>query len=188
MTSNLLPFTASNGYMIIEELGDILIKDDRGRDTIGPDVIMGERLSPSEMLPLREFFQAERDAELGRWRSKIDPDVFVQVNKDTYLGQVDFINERTLEVTRFARWESDLLGGRDVYSEFFAAHPEPKPWFEAKPGEVWALTVNGKESAWSISDEASVWVEATTERILDSAPRSPAITDGRRIWPEDRLS
>ena len=176
-------FVASNG---------IRVYLDESRSVQWSGSVHGERKDRITQA-FREFFQHERDAELGRWRSKINPDVVVYTAKEDDYRQVEFVNERTREVTLFARWEAELLGGDSVYAEFFAAHPEPKPWESAKPGEVWRLTVHGKEREY-----ATIMGRATFPHPVDhlyfmpttdvSAPKLGAkatvISAGRRLYPE----
>lgn len=71
--------------------------------------------------------------------------------------------------------------------EFFAAHPEPKPWHDAKPGELWMLTVYGAEHEFFIRSDGGSKIFA---HRLDTSAEYPitgdagVITAGRRIWPE----
>lgn len=68
--------------------------------------------------------------------------------------------------------------------EYFAQ--EPKSWEEAKPGEVWALTVGGSEDAFAFS-EGCWWPVYRTAAELDPLTILQ-VTAGRRIWPEEAQS
>ena len=168
-------FVASNGFHVHLPDGD---------DAFG---VNGMFMNEKERQALREFFQHERDIELGRWRSKEHPSYVVYPQDEENYGVlvVDEISGVGDYVSvNMAAGSGEARMHVKVAREFFAAHPEPKPWHNAQPGEVWALTVSGKESAWAFADDVSVWAEASTGRTLAAAPKSPAITAGRRIWPE----
>lgn len=64
--------------------------------------------------------------------------------------------------------------------EFFEWEASHKPWDDAKAGEIWALTVDGVESAWDRAD--GIWFK--NQSLTEAAPES--ITAGRRIWPEEQ--
>ncbi len=170
-------FVASNGIKIVRNESGLLC----------PAANKWDDLLPESEVAFREFFLHERDVELGRWRSKEYSEYVVYPYPS---GRIYVVNESAPGSSgeSFTRGEfSDTAAyytARKVALEYFAAHPVSKPWHDAQPGEVWALTVLGKESAWSLGDSASVWSEASTGRTLESAPTSPAITAGRRIWPE----
>jgi hypothetical protein len=71
-----------------------------------------------------------------------------------------------------------------VKAEYWAAHPvpEPKPWEQAEPGEVWALTgAGGFEQPWRRTEDER-WAACVAKLILYSHPEG--IIAGRRIWPE----
>lgn len=68
--------------------------------------------------------------------------------------------------------------------EYFAQ--EPKPWEEAKAGEVWALTIGGDEAAFTFS-EGEFWPQYRKAVPLGLFELQ-AITAGRRIWPEEAQS
>ena len=61
-------FTASNGLEIeIGKKGATFVKGDDGTAWVGPNAVEA----------LREFFQHERDQELGRWRDPVNRDLVV---------------------------------------------------------------------------------------------------------------
>ena len=65
-----------------------------------------------------------------------------------------------------------------------AAHPEPKPWHDAKPGEVWALSVlGGPLTAYGVSGDGSFHHSQDRERLRGDLVDE--IVDARRLWPEN---
>lgn len=144
-------------------------------------------IAPEQVFDAQEFFQAQRDLELGRWRWPENPD-YVVYRRDAYPAgtrRVRVINERsgdfsdTIEGSRF---EGVF---KDAARAYFEAHPERKAWEDAKPGEAWLLTVNGTEGAYLYSDNNldAIWLFAGADGHVVAG--SDRITDGRRIWPED---
>lgn len=162
-------FTASNGVNRFNVVANV-----------------GVLFTDAEFDALREFFQHERDTDLGRWRWPENPDWVVYHGNDHEVGVV-VINERTLEKTAFTRKSATGLSEKHrAVRAFFDAHPESKPWHDAKPGDVWILTVDGAESAFHPSkslDRAFTPVAPETGRTAVGMD-SFEITAGRRIWPE----
>lgn len=178
-------FTASNGIPVRScegvhtiEVNGVFVRDDLAQ-------------------ALREFFQAERDAELGRWRWPENPEYVVYALPD---GGVDVLRESSVSdslkgpgrLQGISRWDA---GGREsaasshfyaAAAAYFAAHPEPKPWHDAKPGEVWVLTTE------NVGDECAARVaEVNGQRVFEwvaglhrKSVVASTITAGRRIWPE----
>lgn len=173
-------FTASNGTEIeITEIGGIFAKSGYGHIQAGPGVTKA----------LREYFQHERDQELGRWR---DPDnrdlvVYRRPGSDNSEGRAVLVMDETAghggtyrEHGR--RWWEDKKD-RAVADRYFEAHPESKPWDEAKPGEVWELTdAEGREQLW-VWDEIDGWRSVHSDKVSHLVGREA--TAGRRIWPEE---
>lgn len=146
-------------------------------------------LSPASVMDAEEFFQAKRDAELGRWRWPENPDYVVYRGRDDD-DTVVVIDERNGSNAVYDRGDSDSEFERwkshhDAAFAYFEAHPERKPWEEAKPGEVWALTTaDGREMAYAVMSvaESGVVFESHDWRYdLDNTQ----IKSGRRLWPED---
>lgn len=179
-------FVASNGI-------GVEINNDTGRivfaDTIRPSapLWMGE----GEIDALREYFQAEEDKRLGRWRWPENPDYVVYLVGEEL---VDVLREGTVsEITRGPGREQGISRQKAVewdrdYSQnfygaaraYFDAHPEPKPWHDAKPGEVWLITTR------NVSDERAVQVHGDQFHYNDGVEfplTYDAIESGRRIWP-----
>lgn len=137
---------------------------------------------------LREFFAHERDVELGRWRSKKHP-AWTAV----LAAHVDMVNFRhdngvqAFEVDnrerRYSQWSIEL---QDVAAEYFAAHPEPKPWHDAKPGEVWVVSAYEEPIAMTVfeSDFGGLLFRQNDREGTTWAIDTPVITSARRIFPE----
>lgn len=136
------------------------------------------RAYPLVTVALRELFRAEEDERLGRWRWPENPDYVVypatvktrvRVLRETGMGELEWVDEgdtRSYEFCHAAR-------------AYFDAHPEPKPWLDAKPGEMWRLTFKGNpEDSYVAGDHsflaADHGIQFTDERIISA----------RRIWPE----
>lgn len=136
---------------------------------------------------LREFFQHERDEEQGVWRSSKDHTwTAVRRNNTIYFQNGDhersfwFIvgNEATLKP-----WSGDLQA---IAREYLQAHPERKPWHDAKPGEVWVLTIDGSEHVVCAVQQYEKDFNPISHPIYATfANGSERITDARKIWPED---
>ena len=130
--------------------------------------------------------QADRDAELGRWRSVEHPDFVAYDHGD---GRIRFLRELDGVSYSFARDYMSIRYPAEcaefpflvVAREFFEAHPEPKPWEQAKDGEVWALTVGcGDAVVGAVLGKGGwAWLNAKTGLVIDLP-----ITAGQRIWPE----
>lgn len=109
-------------------------------------------LSPESAMDAEEFFLAQRDSELGRWRCPTDLDwVAKEGDRDSYGRRtVLLFNERTFETHHLNTVviEDDGLGQlvseypkHRVARAFFEAHPG-RPAAGAKAGEVWELTID----------------------------------------------
>ena len=133
---------------------------------------------------LRAFFQAERDIELGRWRDTENPDMvaYRMPEDDDGCGRCILLLD---ENTGDNHWEWERIATSGPGLRYFAAHPEPepRPWEEAKPGEVWVLTRWGTAETFLVT--GSEFITADLAVIVDLDDDS--ITAGRRIWPEPRI-
>lgn len=178
-------FTASNGVTLHPHDSRV---DVNCSGSAHPD---GHKLSVKETEALREFFQHERDEELGLWRSPSDP-TWTAVRRNTTIYFQNEDHERSFHFVpklegSIRAWSSDLQA---LAYEYIEAHPERKPWEEAKPGEVWLFRGKGdiKPSAFMKSHVGWTNSEAVVVQ------RDPALPYGgtrdesfepRRIWPED---
>lgn len=175
-------FTASNGAQVVltnaGATGYVLAD--------GDDSVASSYLGFEQMKAWREFARAEEDTRLGRWRWPENPNitvriapthaqssrgegptVMIQQDSDGYVGY--YTRDRLPEIT-------DKTGGivRAGHA-YFEAHPEPKPWHDAKEDEVWLITYNGSEfpsifQAGRFRDHGGSW-------------DADSITTARRIWP-----
>lgn len=190
-------FTASSGVEIrILDDGSIFLDYDTVRldSALGAGVTLSARGEDA----LREFFQHERDEQLGQWRDPIRPDFVVRrvPEKDDDDGRcVSVVSERLRLDYRF--WEHEMqryLGGPDsevrrhasCAARYFAAHPESKLWHDAKPGEVWAVSLPQEERACAVAErlhEPNTFVDPAG-RLPGLPVTDPDITSARRIWPE----
>ncbi|MGI0521825.1 hypothetical protein ABY45_14715 [Microbacterium maritypicum] len=140
-------------------------------------------LSPASAMDAEEWAQANRDAELGRWRVPTQPDIVVYPVGDgnevrvfseaeCYLSQVITRNEATAEFD-----PTSAMGNAHAY---FETHPERKPWEDAKPEEVWLMGSGLHEFVALVGHDGRF-------RFADGSDMSPTETfvTGRRIWPED---
>lgn len=147
----------------------------------GPAVwVGGHRLSPLDASALREFFRAEEDESLGRWRDP-ERDSFV-VYPQGSAGIVVLCE--TTGISRMFADRDDVDGFRSSYLSpsayaYFDAHPEPKPWGTPEAGEVWVLDVDHiGQNAYVAGDFSFLHADHSIP-IVD-----PRITAGRRLWPE----
>ena len=110
---------------------------------------------------LREYFQAERDEELGRWRDPEEPDyvAYPRPDLDDGDGRCVLVLDELSGATR-TDWEQIALPG--PADRYFTAHPLPEP-------EI-ALTVAAPHLRAGIADE-----------ILDDTPGSPLTRGYQRL-------
>lgn len=91
---------------------------------------------------MRNYFQQERDTKLGRWRDPENPD-FVVYPLDSYSTvrrRCAIVDETTGSRHYWDGTEVVSSICMRVATNYFRTHPEPKPWHEAKPGEIWDVT------------------------------------------------
>ena len=135
----------------------------------------------------REFFQAERDEQLGRWRDPENPDMVcypVAGDLDAVwvmyegAGSRYYVTRTGWELTR-PQYASETAG------RYFQAHPEPKPWHGAEGREVWEITVNGEELLCRSNSDGDFTPVFGHHHWATISNGSREITAGRRIWPEE---
>ena len=136
----------------------------------------------------REFFQAERDETLGRWRDPENPDMVVYPHDDVNTTVHDETTGAYLNWSREQAEDDEYSRGFGFATAraYFAVHPEPKPWDAAQPDcdEIWVLTIHGCEQPVYVTEFRG----ETVFQVPDGETISPhrkSITAGRRIWPEE---
>ena len=141
-------------------------------------------LTTADFEALREYFQAERDEQLDRWRDPENPDYVAypgSINLD-WVVVLDESTGGTDVVFRQPRKPTKDSDFRLVADRYFATHldPEPRPWEAAKPGEVWVLTRWGTAEPFLVTGGEFVTADLAVIVDLDD----DSITAGRRVWPE----
>lgn len=192
-------FTASNGIQIADHRFGKAILDEDGTNRLASAF---DFLNPNDIDALREFFRAEEDERLGRWRWPEDPDYVVYPKPDDAFARMfgpdlDLVILRESDGMTESYVRSVDQGGEPMAHRvghilaaraYFDAHPEPKPaWHDAQPGEVWALKIAGSEEIAMRAVDAGhtrFWPIDGPEDAMTYGARSHAITAGRRIWPE----
>lgn len=170
-------FTASNDVQVwIDHLGSVR--------TESPNPISA---FTSHTQALREFFQHERDEELGRWRWPDNPQYVVYPRGDSGVRVLD--EGSGIGSARLIHRNGDPDNPTAEYQAayaYFGAHPERKPWHSAKPGEIWVLTIDDSEQVVSAVQQYEKDFNPISHPIYATfANGSERITAGRRIWPED---
>lgn len=173
-------FEASNGMLVRRDHNEDVNAIDR--ESGGLSVFMADGTA----LALREFFQHERDEELGRWRWPENPSYVVYERGDGVASSFSEASGRNWSATRGEVPTGSILSAALV--AYFEAHPERKPWEDAKTGEVWALkTADGREEAYAV-----MWVRESDVVFENNNWRYPLDSDqiksARRIWPEGDAS
>jgi len=172
-------FTASNGMVISpDEDGDLRVLSPSGRNTLD----QAPFLDGDDIEALREFFQAEADEHLGRWRWAQEPEFVAYWNP--VLRHLTVVYEPAGGSTVFEpdSMRPEPLGGKPaaVARAYFDAHPEPKPeWHDASEGEVWELQTKAGTGAWFVNGNYF----QSTETLTNIAKTDAGIISGRRIFP-----
>ncbi|GAA5198726.1 hypothetical protein [Microbacterium jejuense] len=151
----------------------------------------------AEFLAFREYFRAEEDERLGRWRWPENPDYVVYPSAlykhPADSDEVNVVNTSNGASHRVKRADSPRLFGyfSEAGSAYFDARPEPKPWATAEPGEIWDLTVDGVENRYAAilsHGKNGPYVRMfPTDNVAATTvgTQATAITAGQRIWPEE---
>lgn len=185
-------FTASNGVSVMIPIEDpheavvrVVFEDEGGRSL--------RRFNADELSALREFSLHERDMELGRWRWPENPDYVVYPQElEGVPGKkiVRAVNESTGRSVWYSVADFNLYGDDDesalATAAYLAAHPEPRPWHDAKPGEVWSAYLgSGRTAALSVmhyQEEGIVFMDHFEEEPFELT--DPSITTAHRVYQE----
>lgn len=177
-------FTASNGVTVIEHPEYISARSERGDLFIGGN-LLGHALKQYVDHKLATA-RAEEDERLGRWRWPENPDYVVYETRNVN-GDHKVIRESDGHGTLWGRdMEPAPLSSNCLEAAacaYFDAHPEPKPWYDAQPGEVWVITTSnvGEERAVQVTPQRTFQYN---DAIDDFPLTYEAIQSARRIWPE----
>ncbi|WP_424462975.1 hypothetical protein [Pseudoclavibacter helvolus] len=159
------------------------VRDDNPRQVAGHVTPQAIRtyLDPRQVEGLREFFQAQADERLDRWRDPEQPERVVYRYGDDRL--------LILDETDGDHWMAHFIEGglhtevgdaESTVAAWLAAHPEPKPWQDAEPGELWSVTTANQEDVrcFVVHNEPISFVTTDdTHHFLD------AIVSAHRIYP-----
>ena len=169
-------FTASNGIQVTSEVQSI--SGFRRIRFGGHQESVTVELSGRNIRALVEHLDHERDTALGRWRYPDSPHLVVYPQDDGWVAVVDE------EAATAYLWQRERLVECPAAQAYFDTHPEPKPWHDAKPGEVWEITIHGRRHGGVVASGGFLsTVTSDGDAILfDLSDRS--VTAGRRIWPE----
>lgn len=168
-------FTASNGRKVQGS--------DRFETGIRVSGFIWAELSNEQTQALREYFLAERDKELGRWRDPVDSTFIVRSRNDELVTVFDEIKCEGTDWNRaqVAQRLNSICHGYDTAERYFDAHPEKKPWHDAEPGEWWEITFNG-ETHKALVDLEHDFSYLGEGRLAEYVHRStPVITAGRKL-------
>lgn len=174
-------YEASNGVIVhLDDRGDMDITNESRVALCGGRVVDA----------LREFFRAEEDERIGRWRFPVDPDFVVYAPRpgfrpvdSTEPCDLFIINENwgaglAYLDAEYSSYDEEDRPFADAGRAYFEAHPEPKPWHDAKEGEVWVIEVDGETKALLVDPEQ--FTDGNEGIDFDHK----GITAGRRIYPE----
>lgn len=189
-------FTASNGIEITmdpDREGKVYLVGRRARGDEGQYLDTHANAGPEGLVALREFFQHERDEALGRWRFPANPDYVVyppDADDEEQAIRILFEPGGGSSDMYTREWlasvvDPDTWAPAACAKAYFQAHPERKPWEDAKPGELWIITLDDNERGVSVETfdaGENVFQVPDAESVSLSNPR---ITGGRKIWPED---
>lgn len=163
---------------------EIVVNEHGGMTVTQPGMIYVPGHEPTKLVPgrvqsLREFFRDERDKELRRWRWPENPSYVVYELTQDRVRVVDEVTGLVNDINRdTSPTRSDHSPG--AAKAYFDAHPLPKPWHDAKPGDTWVITTTFHPGEFAVI--------ATTEGELQSAngfcydPTDKSIISGERIW------
>ena len=139
---------------------------------------------------LREYFQRERDTQLGRWRDPQNPDIVCYpVACDLDAVWVMYEGDWTRYHASRSGWE-DVLPHyvSETAGRYFQAHPDPNPWRTAQPDEVWVLTDGDRSEVFRCGERGLYSLKTGNPLGSLLSCGSNKITAGRRVWPEGEAS
>ena len=147
-------------------------------------------LPTADFKTLREYFQAERDEQLGRWRDPENPDmVCYPVAGDLDAVWVMYEGDGSrYHATRTRRERLHPHYVSEAAGRYFQAHPEPKPWDTARPDDLWVLSDGDREEVFRCGEHGLYQLKTGNPLGSLLSCSHNKITAGRRIWPEGEAS
>lgn len=170
----MIEYTASNGIVIRRRADGVLALGD------------GFLFNAGHEAAWREFFQHERDEELGRWRSANNKGFAVypvSTDRVRVLRESDGISFTWNRKDAAKTMADDEHGGAvEAAHAYFEAHPERKPWEDAEEGQVWIVTPS---KALTLGEEVEYPAIFQAGRFRDHGGSWDArdLKKARRIWP-----
>ncbi|GAA2577715.1 hypothetical protein [Microbacterium binotii] len=176
-------FVASNDYAIQHDKGRgrMLILDADGESSLES----GDYLDAYDITALREYFVKEEHGRLGLGWLPQHPDYVLR-----RIPHSDDRDGRAVRVLYLPTFETETVWDRYPVTPrsaieaagvaWLAANPDPRPWEDAKPGEVWKIsTVEGTVDthAWRL-DSGEFMFEDGALVFADG------ISAGERVWPK----
>ena len=173
-------YTASNGITVRRHEEGVGFHTDK--------TYKSRNITPDEFDALREFFRAEEDERLERWRWPELPGYLVYHWEQPQSAGVVVVSELEMVPSRVLYRDSDPENQTPEYRAaraYFDAHPEPKPWHDAEDGELWALTIDGAEDIYVFvsTEEAGFRMFPARSTVFRPGAFPDEVTEGRRIWP-----
>ncbi|QWY84623.1 hypothetical protein QEH34_gp41 [Microbacterium phage Footloose] len=169
-------FEASNGMKVPVDGHPFALVNANGVTT--------QTFSARDAQALREFFQHERDEELGRWRWPHNPDFVVYPRGESGVHVLD--EGSGIGAARLIHRNGDPHNPTAEYQAayaYFEAHPERKPWEDAKEGEVWIVTPSKALTCGERVEYPAIF-QAGRFRDHGGSWEARDLTAARRIWPE----
>src|SRR5690625_1001900 len=134
---------------------------------------------------MAEWYRHRNDEHLGRWR---DPENTNNVVYPLYDNSVRVLREATGVGETVKRRVQNANQERNISPSakasarrYFDAHPEPKPWHDAKEGQVWILEVAGDSGSLPmIANDCGEFISSNGNPM---SVTNPFIQSARRLWP-----
>ena len=177
--SKMVEFKASNGYVITDIYKSLEVR-------LG---VVDYQLPWSMVEALREYFQAKRDEELGRWRDPEYPDYVVYKSHIFGEGTVPVTPDNTYKESYIYSFEEATRKANNniparVALNYLAAHPKPAPksWHNVDKYEVWELKIDhDSDYLIGVSTGEGIFFNPAMQEYIDQSE----VIDARRIHPKE---
>ncbi|GAA1578961.1 hypothetical protein [Leucobacter aridicollis] len=174
-------FTASNGVRVTRRGESVKLSCERMANRLATF----DDLNRQDMEALREFFQHERDKELGRWRDPERPDIVVYLCDAErcvrVLDELTGVSQLYVE-GQMSEYRGDMA---DAARTYFAAHPEPRSWHDARDGQLWLIRFDDfPDTDVSALVKGGRFVYNDHCHEGTATLKDSSIVGGTQIWPE----